>query len=406
MGHNLGLYHSHALECGAATLGSTCSSIEYGDTLDTMGGGQGHYNAFQKERLGWLNYGVSPLVTTATTSGTYSLGLYETSDANPKALKILKSTDPTTGLSTWYYIEYRQPLGFDVFTYGVLNNSISNGVVVHIATDSSPNSSDLLDMTPASSTYYDWYDVALAVGQSFSDPTSSVIITTAWTDGTSAGAGVTLTQPGSVRANPSVSASPTSQSGTAGAALASTVTLLNNDSSSCTTSSFPLTAALPTGWSGAFATQSLSIAPGASASITLTVTSPVGAGASNYTLGIGAANAAATNYTSSTSVSYVVVAGLTVAVATDKASYSAGQTVNMSASVAVGGAALSGASVSFTITKPDRTTISGKSTTGLNGIASYTLKLSRKNPPGTYTVQALATSSGVSGSGTTSFQVQ
>jgi hypothetical protein len=53
MGHNFGLYHAHAWDCGTATLGMTCSSIAYGDTLDTMGNtANGQFNAFQKERLG------------------------------------------------------------------------------------------------------------------------------------------------------------------------------------------------------------------------------------------------------------------------------------------------------------------------------------------------------------------
>src|SRR5579859_114314 len=72
MGHNFGLYHSHAWNCGSQTLGPNCTSIEYGDTLDIMGNpSAGHFNAFQKERLGWLNSGSSPPITTVQSSGTY-----------------------------------------------------------------------------------------------------------------------------------------------------------------------------------------------------------------------------------------------------------------------------------------------------------------------------------------------
>ena len=52
MGHSFGLYHSHALECGTSTLGTNCTAIEYGDTLDIMGSSSGDFNAFQKEWLG------------------------------------------------------------------------------------------------------------------------------------------------------------------------------------------------------------------------------------------------------------------------------------------------------------------------------------------------------------------
>ena len=63
-GHTLGLYHSHALNCHPSVVTPPCSIVEYGDTTDTMGGGSGHYNAFQKQRLGWLDYNLSPPITT------------------------------------------------------------------------------------------------------------------------------------------------------------------------------------------------------------------------------------------------------------------------------------------------------------------------------------------------------
>ncbi|TNE81883.1 MAG: hypothetical protein EP334_02070, partial [Gammaproteobacteria bacterium] len=39
MAHNLGLYHSESLECGDQVASGSCSTIFYGDTLDTMGTG-------------------------------------------------------------------------------------------------------------------------------------------------------------------------------------------------------------------------------------------------------------------------------------------------------------------------------------------------------------------------------
>ena len=84
MGHNFGLYHSHAWDCGAPPIGTGCTSIEYGDTLDVMGGSSYHFNAFQKERLGWLNYGASPPITPVTASGTYSIDGYEAVGEQPE----------------------------------------------------------------------------------------------------------------------------------------------------------------------------------------------------------------------------------------------------------------------------------------------------------------------------------
>jgi len=51
-GHTLGLYHSHALNCHPSVVTPPCSIVEYADTTDTMGGGTGHYNAFQKQQIG------------------------------------------------------------------------------------------------------------------------------------------------------------------------------------------------------------------------------------------------------------------------------------------------------------------------------------------------------------------
>ena len=79
LGHNFGLYHSHALECGTVTMGGSCTSIDYGDGFDVMGGGSGptHFNAVQKDLLGWLDYGASPPITDVVASGTYTVDALE-----------------------------------------------------------------------------------------------------------------------------------------------------------------------------------------------------------------------------------------------------------------------------------------------------------------------------------------
>jgi MG2 domain-containing protein len=178
LGHGLGLFHSHSMDCGATILGPSCTAYEYGDTLDMMGASSSaHFNAFQKERLGWLDYGVSPPIATVQGNGTYTVAPYEFEGSQAIALKILKSTDPTTGNKTWYYVEYRQALGFDSFLTG--NSNVLSGILVHTGSESSANSVYLLDMTPGSgsSISYDWRDPAIVIGQSFSDPNSGVTIT-------------------------------------------------------------------------------------------------------------------------------------------------------------------------------------------------------------------------------------
>jgi len=177
-------------------IGTSCSSNEYGDILDMMGASHSaHFNAVQKERLGWLNSGVSPPITTVLASGTYTLETFEPVGSGAKALKILKSTDPSTGLRTWYYVESRQAIGFDAFLAGEANNVV-NGVLIHTGAEGNGNASYLLDLTPATPVYYWWFDPALAAGQNFSDPTAGVSVTTSWVNGNAAAVTVTLSGSG------------------------------------------------------------------------------------------------------------------------------------------------------------------------------------------------------------------
>jgi len=311
LGHNFGLYHSHSLECGATTLGTSCTTYEYGDTLDTMGYSStvGHFNAFAKERLGWLGYGSSPPITTVGASGTYSLEPYEASGGGAKALKILKSTDPTTGQHTWYYVEYRQAIGFDGFLSSYPN--VTAGVVVHTGSESGGNTANLLDMTPSSSTYYDWNDPALDVGQTFSDPSSGVTIRVV--SAAASGASVSVDVPAvCAHANPLVSMSPsTSQAVAPGTAVSYTVSVTNRDASQCSSSSFTMTAAVPTGWAASFASASLAIAPGATASTTVRVTSATSAAGGTYSITTTATNASSSSYKASAAASYAVSSSTT-----------------------------------------------------------------------------------------------
>ena len=90
MGHNFGLYHAHSLDCGTAVLGTNCTTSDYGDTIDTMGNSAaGHFNAFHKDRLGWLDYGTSPMITIVHVDGLYTIEPLETTGTGPKALAIL-----------------------------------------------------------------------------------------------------------------------------------------------------------------------------------------------------------------------------------------------------------------------------------------------------------------------------
>jgi len=408
MGHNLGLYHSHSLDCGSTVIGSNCTSSDYGDTLDIMGSSSYHYNAYQKERMGWLNYNISPSLTTVQTDGIYWIAPYQPNDSDPKALKILKSIDPATLRKTYYYLEYRRAIGFDVGLSS--NTNVMTGVVVHMGTESSGNSSYLLDMTPPTSS---WSDPALVIGQSYSDPDAGVTFTVLAADST--GANVSVTFGGGdgggttcARANPTVTLSPSSQSTTVGSSVSYTMTVTNNDSSGCTASGFSLGAAMPSGLTGSFGSSSLSISPGSSSGTTLMVSSSPSLAAGTYSFTATGTNSTITSYSGSATGVDTLVAptSISVSVSTDKASYSRNQSVTITATVNSSGLPVSGASVNFTLTKADGSLVSGSATTASNGAAVYKYRVKPKAPVGTYQVNANASLSGISGSATTSFVVQ
>ena len=277
-----------------------------------MGARIAHFNAFHKERLGWLG---SEQILNIETDGSYILEPYAASPgADPKTLKILKGTDPVTGLRTWYYLEYRQPIGFDsiiVTDRDFDSDNIMNGVVIHTGTELDRQSSNMLDMTPGSDISFDWFDSALTVGQSYADSGAGITITTDWADPTGATVSVTLEPqaPVCVHANPNLSLSPGESDWVApGTVVNYVVTVVNNDSAACVSSAFDLGAALPTGWNASFTQSALTINPGTSASTTLSVVSPLAAADGFYTIDVNASNRNDGAYAVTGSVTYVVSA--------------------------------------------------------------------------------------------------
>jgi hypothetical protein len=405
LGHAFGLWHSHLLDCGTtATICSGGTIVEYGDLMDTMGVPQtasADYNAFQKERLGWLNYGASPSIQTVTSSGTYTIYPYELGGPGPNALKVLQSTDPATGAKTWYYLEQRQALGFDAFLTNPIyyTQNETTGVLFHLGTDGDGNSGDLIDMTPATPTYDGWWDPSLVVGQSFQDSTAGVTFTPTAVSGSgvtfaptavsSSGATVQISFGSCIAANPIVSVSPSqSQNVPSGTPVNFTVTVTDKDSSSCAPATFNLTGTAPSGWAGVWNAGGLSLSPGKSGSATLTVTSPVGTADGSYPVGVSATNASNSSYNGSAAATYVInTAPLSVSLTTNQSSYLPGQTVAVTVTMLYGTLPDAGASVTVNVSSPSgrSTTLSG--TTGSNGVASLSYKLSNHAPTGTYQVQ-------------------
>jgi len=167
LGHNFSLDHAGSVSCGTQVIGTGCSVSEYGDPFDTMGNKAAmHYNAMQKALLGWLP--ASSVVTHPGGTATYSLSPIEVGGAPTYAVKIAAASNRT------YWIEYRQPLGFDGGLASYPNNGVQIRVSAPFANASGYDDTELLDMTPGSTGGFG--DAALLVGRSYTDSTYGITI--------------------------------------------------------------------------------------------------------------------------------------------------------------------------------------------------------------------------------------
>lgn len=400
LGHSFGIHHSRSLDCGPNVICTSGTVDEYGDNFDIMGSSDtAHFNLAQKERLGWVNYGSSPPLTTITTSGNYWIDSYETISANPKGLKILKSTDPATGVRTWYYLEHRTAYGFDSCLAG--NGNILNGVLVHQGSESDAQTVYLLDLTPVTDS---WMDPALTVGQSFADLDAGLIITILSADNTGAMVSVTLGPIQCHVANPSVALS-AGPAVAAGEAVSYTVTVTNNDSIGCDADAIALQASVPSDWSASLGRTTLTINPGASATTTLVITSPITAVSGTYSVGATASKMSQPAYSGSATGTYVISPPPSVTVSSSQVIYLRNQTAMIAALVSADGQPVADATVAFTMTKSNGSTVKGSGTTGSNGMAAFKYTFRKKDPAGTYQVLAKTSVNGIVVSATTSFVV-
>lgn len=383
LGHNFGVHHSRAASCDTAG----CKTSEYGDTHDIMGNTTGHMNAFQKERVGWLNYGESPSTQTVTASGSYWIDTMSTTPGSaPKALRILKSTD-SNGYRTWYYVETRARLGFD--------SSLTPGVIVHTGSDSTVNSSLQLDMTPLAS----GFDAVLDPGQTFTDAAIGLKVTTSGVN--QSGASVFIEYPGvpcTSRA-PSVSLSPGSVMVPAGQSTSLTLTVRNNDDAACVSTDFQISASAPSGWGASSGVTRLVVAPGATASTSLAVVPAAGAsGTSTVAAALLRAGSSAPGGSGSATVTVASALDVTLSIAG-----SSGRGYDFTTVVRAGGAPVSGITAAFTLTSPTGAIVRLSVTTNGNGVATARWKPRPKDARGTYGVVVSVASGGLTGSASGSF---
>ena len=423
LGHNLGLFHAHSLDCGYSTLASSgCTASEYGDVFDLMGANVGgHYSAYQKERLGWLDAGNSPPITTVpAVAGTATFDIAPLEDPDnglPRALRVPRTT--ACGVAgEWFYVEARQAKGYDGFL--ATNANVLSGVLVHKVTQGVLDSGYLLDMTPSTSS---WSDAALTSGKSYTDTVSGVKIATVSAGPTGARVSVTFPAASCTRAAPKLTLAPGSTVWTpAGVAVGYTVSAQNNDGCGCAPSAFDVSAAVPAGWSASSA-RTGTVSPGATTSAAVFVTPPSTTPAAFYSVTLSARNASATTYVASASATVAVEStttssatttttsspSLSAAVRTSSSSYKRPAAGYLNASIITtvtrAGAPVAGATVRVETRDPYGRVTANSATTNSLGNATVYYTIKSDSPAGTYTLAAKATQSTATATAAASFSV-
>ncbi len=277
LGHNLGMDHASSREFTTGgvrvplgPLGDPGTLGEYGDRFSTMGSWNlGFYNAHHAAGLlGWLQQGTH--YVEVQSAGTYTLEPYEQRPFGLKALKVRRGA----ASSAWLWVEYRQNLGVYDSTLGT---QVFTGALIHYEDSTTGLHTHLLDFTPSDG----WSQVALAAGQSWQDPYSSLRLTVL--AATSSGLTVSVSYV-CTTASPTVTLSPASQTVFPGSSVTYTINVKNNDSADCAAGVFSLSSSLPAGWTSQIAPASLTLSPGASGTANLTKTAPSGAATGSYTV--------------------------------------------------------------------------------------------------------------------------
>jgi hypothetical protein len=172
-GHNYGLRHAWSMSCGLPPFAAdptTCTTDEYGDTFDAMGGGCRHFNVWEKQFMGWLQ-GCNAIKVTST--GTFNLfpaelgcdGIQSIQVPFPAGKIIRYAPDIEATYLTSYYLEYRTSNGFD--------QGLQPQVLVHVGAEPSTSEGSptwLLNTTGV------WGHPGLTSGGVLEDPNGGLTI--------------------------------------------------------------------------------------------------------------------------------------------------------------------------------------------------------------------------------------
>jgi len=349
----------------------------------------GLYPASHKaEVLNWMTAGSNYQVVQS--GGTYTLQPLELSTPGLQALKVQRGTG-NPGYYLW--VEYRQPIGaYD----STLPSQPFSGALIHYEDPTTGAYTNLLDFTPGDTLKT---SPALLAGQTWTDPYSNLSISALSATASGLTVSVNYGAASCTQANPTVTLTPPDPSIYPGGSATYTVSVLDNDSAACSASTFNMGSAQPSGWPTSFSSTSVTLTPGQSAPVTM-----VKSGSSSTLPGTYAVDANASNniYVGSAQANVTVASAptTTATVSVPSSTYTRRSTVPITGTVLNGGTPTSGASVVFTLTRADGSTVTQSATTSTKGIATWSYKLNPKSPTGTYSVNAQATLSSVGGAGT------
>ncbi len=260
LGHNLSMHHA-----GTDTDNNGSLESEYGDSSGIMGASAywNQFNAPHQSQMGWLAaFPGSSVDVSGVGSNSFSIGALELDQRsdNP-GIQLLTHTRASGGD---YYISFRQTIG----SYGV-KSDYANKLSIHSFKGGS-NKTHFIK--------------ALTVGETFADSSSGFSVTFHGINGNFADVSISSSWDSSSNcspANPSFSLSPANQSGTPGEQFTYKLNVKNNDSSDCASTSFNLAA--DTGsLVSSLSSSGLSLAPGASGTVTLKVDTSIDSSDGSY----------------------------------------------------------------------------------------------------------------------------
>jgi hypothetical protein len=297
LGHAAGMSHAAAYyDAYTAGSGNFSNQLnEYGDYSDSMGASGWHFRGFNaphREQMGWVPQGATRIVTA---SGRYDLAPLSIDPSTASAPQILKIPRSEGG---FYYLSYRGGQAFDrysppyntrvnVHRYGAPSEALSNFTV--------------------------WY-AALANGRTgedtFTDQINGITVRMLSGYGSAPGSGAVVdvdVRPACVRTTPVLAVSPQHQSGSAGGSPSYSISITNNDAASCPAATFSLGGAVPSGWSGTLSADTLTLAPGVTGQIVLTVLSAATSQAGTYTTQVNASGVTSIVHNAAAAATYTVI---------------------------------------------------------------------------------------------------